>query len=76
MKKIKKLIFLVVLFIILFSMFVYFGGGTAVKFLGNEVVIAGEYMEDLEVQMKKYIQDKINRLQKAKKGLLSSEPGR
>ena len=76
MGKIKKFIFLVGLFIILFGMFVYFGGGTAVKFVGNEVIVVGEYMEDLEVQMKKYIQDKINRIQKAKKGLLSSETGR
>jgi len=75
MKGIKKFIFLVGLFIILFGMFVYFGGGTAVKFVGNEVIDAGEYMEGLEAQMKQYIQDKINRIQKAKKGLLSSEPG-
>ncbi len=75
MRRIKKFFFLVILFIILFGMFVYFGGGTAVKYVGNEIVVAGEYLEDLEAQMKGYIQNRINRLQKAKKSLLSSEPG-
>ena len=75
MKRIKKLFFLIILLVILFGVFVYFGGGTAVKFVGSEIVVAGNYMEDLEIQMKKFIQGKINRLQKAKKSLLSSEPG-
>ncbi|GEM_PF-1746984 len=76
MSRIRKFVFLVLLFVLLFGIFVYFGGGTAVKFLGKEIVAAGDYMEDLEAQMKSYIQDKVNRIQKAKKGLLSSDPGR
>ncbi len=75
MRKLRKVLLLIILFIILFSIFVYYGGGSAVKFVGEEIVAAGSYMEDLQGQMKKYIKDKINRLQKAKKGLLSSEPG-
>jgi len=75
MKGLKRFFFLIILFIIIFSIFVYFGGGSAVKYVGNKTVMVGEYLEDLEAQMKQYIQDKINRLQKAKKGLLSSEPG-
>ena len=55
MSRIKKFFFLVILFIILFGIFVYFGGGTAVKYVGNEIVAAGKYMEDLETQMKDYI---------------------
>ena len=73
MKGLKKFFFLLILCVILFAKFVYFGGGSAVKYVGNRTVDAGEYLENLESQMKDYIQNRINRLQKAKKSLLSSE---
>jgi len=70
----KKLILVIVLVILCFGVFVYYGGGTAVKFIGNKTIAVGEYLEGLETQMKDFIQGKINKLQKAKKGLLSSSP--
>ncbi len=70
----KKFLLIVILVIVLFGMFVYFGGGTAVKYMGQKTIVAGEYLEDLETQMKNYIQGKVDRLQKIKKGLLSSSP--
>ncbi len=70
----KKFLLIVILAIVLFTFFVYFGGGGAVKYVGHKTIAAGEYLENLQSQMKNYIQEKINRLQKAKKGLLSSSP--
>jgi len=70
----KNFLLVVILAVILFVMFVYFGGGTAVKYVGKKMISVGEYIEGLETQMKNYIQGKINRLQKAKKSLLSSSP--
>jgi hypothetical protein len=68
----KKFILVMVLIIVCFGIFVYYGGGSAVKFIGNKVVDAGAYLEDLEGQMKNFIQKEINRLQKVKRGLLDS----
>jgi len=70
----KKFLLVVILVVILFVMFVYFGGGTAVKYVGKKTISVGVYLEGLETQMKNYIQVKVNRLQKAKKSLLSSSP--
>ncbi len=70
----KKFLLIVILIAILFTFFVYFGGGNAVKYAGQKFVAAGEYLNTLQTQMNKYIENKIHRLQKAKKGLLSSSP--
>ncbi len=68
----KKFFTVVLLFLILFTFFVYFGGGSAVKYVGEKTVKAGEKLENLEIQMKQYIQKKIERIQKIEKSLLSS----
>ena len=70
----KKFLLIVILIVILFAFFVYFGGGSAVKYAGQKIVGAGEYLNNLQTRMNHYIENKIHRLQKAKKSLLNSSP--
>lgn len=68
----KRFLVVVLLIAVLFMLFVYFGGGTAVKYLGEKTIMAGEYLENLETKIKSGIQEEMNRFQKVKKGLFGS----
>ncbi len=67
----KKFLVVILLLLIFFVVFVYFGGGIYVKHMGYKVVETGKYLENLQGQMERFIQDKIDRLQRIEKSLIS-----